>query len=296
MRTIVWLVRAAVFFRCSRLRSITSTRRRCAGSSATVRAPMVFIVLAAFGLGCAFGIFAMVPGCGVIAGWRATARVAPRIASAPERPFRRQATLRRPIRRAMDLTRSGCLARGRVRGGSRSAGSHRARRAPVPARRRIPKVYYKGLNLPSTSSTTRRSTPSSRRSGGIPTRRSCTSRRRPVPPARRVRACGARAPASARPRRPDQAGRDQAQYGLARLSESWPVRPRRGGLPGASRHPFDTEARLALLHLHERRATGAALAVAEQLSRAGGSPASRIAHYHCELALEWSTRRAARRR
>ena len=41
MRTLVWLFRAAVFF--------------------TLFARQGFIVLAAFGLGCAFGIFAMVP-------------------------------------------------------------------------------------------------------------------------------------------------------------------------------------------------------------------------------------------
>ena len=51
---------------------------------------------------------------------------------------------------------------------------------------------------------------------------------------------------------------------------------------------FDTEARLALLDLHERsRDWRAAVAVAEQLEKSGsGSFASRIAHYHCELALE----------
>ena len=52
--------------------------------------------------------------------------------------------------------------------------------------------------------------------------------------------------------------------------------------------PFDTEARLALLDLHERsRDWRAAVDVAEQLERSGtGSFASRIAHYWCELALE----------
>ena len=52
--------------------------------------------------------------------------------------------------------------------------------------------------------------------------------------------------------------------------------------------PFDTEARLALLDLHERsRDWRAAIDVAEQLEKSGtGSFASRIAHYWCELALE----------
>jgi lipopolysaccharide biosynthesis regulator YciM len=83
--------------------------------------------------------------------------------------------------------------------------------------------------------------------------------------------------------------RDQAQYGLAqdylkaglfdRAEEAYQA------LAGT---PFDTEARLALLDLHERsRDWRAALTVAEQLEKSGsGSFASRIAHYHCELALE----------
>jgi lipopolysaccharide biosynthesis regulator YciM len=51
---------------------------------------------------------------------------------------------------------------------------------------------------------------------------------------------------------------------------------------------FDTEARLALLDLHERsRDWRAAVEVARQLEQSGaGSFASRIAHYSCELALE----------
>ena len=51
---------------------------------------------------------------------------------------------------------------------------------------------------------------------------------------------------------------------------------------------FDTEARLALLNLHERaRSWRAAVDVAQKLERSGtGSFASRIAHYWCEIALE----------
>ena len=51
---------------------------------------------------------------------------------------------------------------------------------------------------------------------------------------------------------------------------------------------FDTEARLALLTLHERaRDWHAAVAVAQKLEDRGtGSFASRIAHYWCEIALE----------
>jgi lipopolysaccharide assembly protein A len=62
MRTLVWLFRAAVFF------TLFAFALNNQHSSSVYwffgyewRAPMVFIVLAAFGLGCAFGIFAMVP-------------------------------------------------------------------------------------------------------------------------------------------------------------------------------------------------------------------------------------------
>jgi lipopolysaccharide assembly protein B len=58
---------------------------------------------------------------------------------------------------------------------------------------------------------------------------------------------------------------------------------------------FDTEARLALLSLHERaRDWRAAAQVAEQLERSGtGSFATRIAHHWCEIAQEADTRRQA---
>jgi len=86
-----------------------------------------------------------------------------------------------------------------------------------------------------------------------------------------------------------KAERDQAQHGLAqdymkaglfdRAEEAYRA------LSGTS---FDTEARLALLDLHERsRDWRAAVEIAEQLEKSGsGSFASRIAHYQCELALE----------
>ena len=55
---------------------------------------------------------------------------------------------------------------------------------------------------------------------------------------------------------------------------------------------FDTEARLALLTLHERsRDWRAAVEVAQKLENRGtGSFASRISHYWCELALEAQAR------
>ncbi len=62
MRILVWLVRAAIFFT---LFAFALNNQQEAGIrwffGQEWRAPMVFIVLAAFGLGCAFGIFAMVP-------------------------------------------------------------------------------------------------------------------------------------------------------------------------------------------------------------------------------------------
>jgi len=62
MRTLVWLFRAAVFFTLFAFALNNRGEARINwffGQSWS--APMVFIVLAAFGLGCAFGIFAMVP-------------------------------------------------------------------------------------------------------------------------------------------------------------------------------------------------------------------------------------------
>ena len=62
MRTLVWLIRAAVFFT---LFAFALNNQQDAGVhwffGQEWRAPMVFIVLAAFALGCAFGVFAMVP-------------------------------------------------------------------------------------------------------------------------------------------------------------------------------------------------------------------------------------------
>jgi len=91
--------------------------------------------------------------------------------------------------------------------------------------------------------------------------------------------------------------RDRAQQGLAhdymkaglfdRAEEAWKA------LEGST---FDTEARLALLTLHERsRDWRAAVDDAQKLERAGGtgSYASRIAHYWCELAQEADARSQA---
>lgn len=62
MRIFVWLIRAAIFFT---LFAFALNNQQTAGIrwffGQEWRAPMVFIVLAAFALGCAFGVFAMVP-------------------------------------------------------------------------------------------------------------------------------------------------------------------------------------------------------------------------------------------
>jgi len=62
MRLLVWLIRAAIFFT---LFAFALNNQQEAGIrwffGQEWRAPMVFIVLAAFAFGCAFGVFAMVP-------------------------------------------------------------------------------------------------------------------------------------------------------------------------------------------------------------------------------------------
>ena len=62
MRTLVWLFRAAVFFTLFAF-ALNNQHEAKIGwfFGQEWRAPMVFIVLAAFALGCAFGVFAMVP-------------------------------------------------------------------------------------------------------------------------------------------------------------------------------------------------------------------------------------------
>jgi putative membrane protein len=62
MKAIVWLVRIAVFFTLFAFALNNQHEARVRWFfGAEWRTQMVFIVLAAFGLGCAFGIFAMVP-------------------------------------------------------------------------------------------------------------------------------------------------------------------------------------------------------------------------------------------
>jgi putative membrane protein len=62
MRILVWLVRAAIFFTLFAFALNNQHEGRILWYFGQEwRAPMVFIVLAAFALGCAFGVFAMVP-------------------------------------------------------------------------------------------------------------------------------------------------------------------------------------------------------------------------------------------
>jgi lipopolysaccharide assembly protein A len=79
MRILVWLVRAALFFT---LFAFALNNQQESGIrwffGQEWRAPMVFIVLAAFALGCAFGVFAMVPS------WWRHRRVARRHSPEPE--------------------------------------------------------------------------------------------------------------------------------------------------------------------------------------------------------------------
>jgi len=81
MRLLVWLFRAAVFFT---LFAFALNNQQEAGIrwffGQEWRAPMVFIVLAAFALGCAFGVFAMVPSWW--RHWRVARRVQPADAAA----------------------------------------------------------------------------------------------------------------------------------------------------------------------------------------------------------------------
>ncbi len=86
-----------------------------------------------------------------------------------------------------------------------------------------------------------------------------------------------------------QSERDRAQHALAQDFMKAGLFDRAeaayAALDGTA---FDTEARLALLTLHERaRGWRQAVDVAQKLERSGtGSFASRIAHYWCEIALE----------
>jgi lipopolysaccharide biosynthesis regulator YciM len=85
------------------------------------------------------------------------------------------------------------------------------------------------------------------------------------------------------------AERDRAQHALAQdYTKAGLFDRAEQAFAALTGSPFETEARLALLQLHERaRDWRAAADDAAQLERAGaGSFASRIAHHWCEIALE----------
>jgi lipopolysaccharide assembly protein B len=87
--------------------------------------------------------------------------------------------------------------------------------------------------------------------------------------------------------------RDRAQYALAQdFMKAGLFDRAESAYRALDGTAFDTEARLALLTLHERsRDWRAAVEVAQKLeSRGTGSFASRIAHYWCEIALEADAR------
>jgi lipopolysaccharide biosynthesis regulator YciM len=87
--------------------------------------------------------------------------------------------------------------------------------------------------------------------------------------------------------------RDRAQYALAQdFMKAGLLDRAESAYRALEGTAFDTEARLALLTLHERsRGWRAAADVAQKLEQRGtGSFASRIAHYWCEIALEADAR------
>jgi lipopolysaccharide biosynthesis regulator YciM len=87
--------------------------------------------------------------------------------------------------------------------------------------------------------------------------------------------------------------RDRAQHALAQdFMKAGLLDRAEGAYRALDGTAFDTEARLALLTLHERsRDWRAAAEVAQKLEQRGtGSFASRIAHYWCEIALEADAR------
>ena len=93
-----------------------------------------------------------------------------------------------------------------------------------------------------------------------------------------------------------KAERDRAQYALAQDFLKAGLFDRAEQAFGLlHKTAFDTEARLALLTLHERsRDWRAAVDVAQQLEQVGAASfAARISHYWCELALEADARQDA---
>ena len=93
MRLLVWLVRAAVFFAlfAFALNNMDDARIKWFFGQEW-RAPMVFIVLAAFAFGCAFGVFAMVPSW-----WRHRREARRKVTTVPAEPGYTVATPEPPL-------------------------------------------------------------------------------------------------------------------------------------------------------------------------------------------------------
>ncbi len=88
MRPLVWALRALVFFTLFAFALNNEQQVVVHGFFGTQwRAPMVIVVLAAFGAGAALGVLAMVPG------WWRHRRVARQLAPAPEAPNKPAQTL-----------------------------------------------------------------------------------------------------------------------------------------------------------------------------------------------------------
>lgn len=102
MRILVWLFRAAIFFT---LFAFALNNQHDAGVrwffGQEWRAPMVFIVLGAFALGCAFGVLAMVPS------WWRHRRVAKRHSDDTALPAELPATVSPPDSGLQPLQRDG---------------------------------------------------------------------------------------------------------------------------------------------------------------------------------------------
>ena len=247
MRILVWLFRALIFFT---LFAFALNNQQ----QANVRwffgvewhAPMVIVVLVVFAAGCALGVLAMVPEL-VAAPPRGAAPVArpprprrhglgvptARFRSSP--PSTRRAKAFEPahgLRPAVAADRpAGGLCAGLDGLALRPApgAARRPRRAegllqgPEPAAQRAARQGHRRLH----------------RGGAARPRHHRAALRpgQPVPPPRRLRTRGARAPAPAGTRRPEGRGtQPRAARAGRRLHEGRPVRPCRGGLQGAGRH------------------------------------------------------------
>ena len=262
MRILVWLFRALIFFT---LFAFALNNQQ----QANVRwffgvewhAPMVIVVLAAFAArlrlrraGDGAELVAAPPrGAAPVARHRrrASDQRSSRTDSTTSEFAARAPAARRPLTRAMDFDLQWLLiglpvafALGWVasRFDLRQVQARRPRRAegllqgPEPAAQRAARQGHRRLH----------------RGGAARPRHHRAALRpgQPVPPPRRLRARGARAPAPAGTRRPEGRGAQPRAARAGRgLHEGRPVRPRRGGLQGARRHG-----------LRRRGAPGAAVA------------------------------------